>query len=229
MIAAAIEKVELHRRFALWTIFAFGTRPASVVAGFMASTGFISMWISNSATVMMMMPIATATMTALSMHSAQGTTPDEGQAADAGADRSGFNRALLLGITYSASIGGVATLIGSPPNTIAAGVLENTFQMQVSFARWMAVGTPLALVLLPLTWLYLVKIAHKMPASGLDDRAVFRRMLDEMGPMSAAETRVLAVFTVVSACWVSRGFFDIEALRHVNDSTIAIAGALALL
>lgn len=216
MIAAAIEKVQLHRRFALWTILLFGAQPRGVIAGFMAATAFISMWISNTATVMMMLPISTATIAALARKDGPPSTSTP------------FDKALLLGITYAASIGGVATLIGSPPNAIVAGVLDSTLGQPVTFGQWMAVGLPLALLLLPVTWAYLVFVAQRVPQESAGHRSFFRQMLREMGPMRTAEKRVLCVFILVGICWITRGFLEWEALRFVNDATVAIAGALSL-
>jgi len=222
LIAAAMEKWQLHRRIALKTISLIGVSPNRIVLGFMLATAFLSMWISNTATAMMMTTIGLAVITqAKALLQAQGHHDAH--------DPFPFGTALMLGIAYAASIGGVATLIGTPPNAILAGVVEKTFGISVSFTDWMLVGLPLSILMLAFTWFYLT---HIMFRSDMDElpggEQSITQALTELGPMRREETQVLAIFGLVAFAWITRGLVDIEALRFVTDSSIAIAGALAL-
>lgn len=217
LIAVTIEKWNLHHRIALHTIRIVGVTPRRIVLGFMLATALLSMWISNTATTMMMVTIAAAVLRELE---GRGGT-------DAGA--AGFGVALMLGIGYAASIGGVATLIGTPPNAIFAGVVERSFGYSISFGTWMAFGLPVALVMLVLTWLYLTRVQFRCAGGQLPGgRAYIREQLLRLGPMTRQERQVAAVFLTVACLWVLRGFYQPAALRQVQDSTIAIAGALLL-
>jgi len=222
LIAAAMEKWQLHRRIALETIRLVGVSPNRIVLGFMLATAFLSMWISNTATAMMMTTIGLAVITqAKALLQAQGRfeaqTPFP------------FGTALMLGIAYAASIGGVATLIGTPPNAILAGIAEKTFGISISFTDWMMFGLPLASLMLALTWFYLTRIMFRSDMTELPGGAQsIKQALEELGPMRREETQVLIVFGLVAFAWITRGLLDIEALRFVTDSSIAIAGALVL-
>ena len=137
--------------------------------------------------------------------------------------------ALMLGIAYAASIGGVATLIGSPPNAIFAGVLEQNYQVRVGFAAWMVFALPLSTLMLVLTWLYLTRVVFRLQNMVVPQAdALVREQLDALGVMSAAEKRVAWVFGLVAVMWIGHGFIDWAPLGAMRDSTIAIAGALAL-
>ena len=222
LIAAAIEKWQLHRRIALRTVSLVGVSPKRIVLGFMLATGFLSCWISNTAAAMLMVTIGIALL-----HQLGG---DDATAADANASAlSSFGTALMLGIAYAASIGGVATLIGTPPNAILAGIVEKRYGIVIGFARWMEFAAPLALIMLLATWYYLTHIAFR---SGLRElpggRAVIRTQLAALGPMSREERRVLGVFLLVVAAWLFRGLLNVKALAGVTDSSVAITGALLL-
>lgn len=143
--------------------------------------------------------------------------------------QSGFATALMLGIAYSASIGGVATLIGTPPNAILAGIIESSFNYTIGFAQWMKFGVPLSLCMLFICWYYLTRIAfqaefHELPGG----RISIQKQLDKLGPISSPEKKVLSVFVLVATGWLVRGLFDIQALESVTDSSIAIAGGVLL-
>ncbi|HDP88483.1 MAG TPA: DASS family sodium-coupled anion symporter [Thioalkalivibrio sp.] len=221
LIAMAIEKWSLHRRIALHTIRIVGTSPQRVIFGFMFATAFLSSWISNTATAMMMVTIGMAVLTQMS-----GVNPAQNEDERAHTD---FGTALMLGIAYAASIGGVATLIGTPPNAILAGVLERQYGYSIGFAEWMLFGLPVSLLMLLVTWLYLTRIAfrHHMDSAGGSGRAI-EHELEALGPMSRQERRVLVVFALVVFAWVARGFIDVPELAMVADSTIAMLGAMAL-
>jgi len=221
LIAMAMQKWDLHRRIALHTIHRVGVSPSRIILGFMLATAFLSMWISNTATAMMMLPIALAVINQLTMN--QLTSADECKKTPK------FGTALMLGIAYSASIGGVATLIGTPPNAILAGVVENLYQQRISFATWMSFGVPLAIVMLAIAWFYLTRLAYPVGHQTLPGvKELIRTELSELGPMSHQERWVAIVFAVVAISWISRGLFDISALTGVSDASIAMTGALLL-
>ena len=218
LIAMAIERWQLHKRIALHTVRLVGITPDRVILGFMLATAFLSCWISNTATAMLMVTIGMAVLHQLGgSKDAQSLT------------QSNFGVALMLGIAYAASIGGVATLIGTPPNAILAGVVEKQYGYSIGFAEWMLFATPLAIVMLALTWFYLTRIAFPNDVKELPGgKALIRSQLMALGPMSRQEKRVLAVFLLVVAAWLFRGLLPIEALKEVTDSAVAIFGALLL-
>jgi len=215
LIAMAMQKWNLHRRIALHTIRIVGVSPARTVLGFMLATAFLSMWISNTATAMMMLPIGLAVIA-----SHRGSD---------GSEDHGFASALMLGIAYSASIGGVATLIGTPPNAILAGVLEKTTGNSIGFADWLLFAFPLSLTMLLLAWLYLTRLAYPNRGGGSGQtRELIHQQLQQLGPLSRQEKAVATVFLCVSAGWILRGLLDVPWLKGVSDATIAMAGAVAL-
>ena len=218
LIAIAIEKWQLHKRIALHTILLVGVSSKQIVLGFMLATAFLSAWVSNTATAMMMVTIGLAVIKQAQSHNT-GKQQDD----------SAFATVLMLSIAYSASIGGIATLIGTPPNAILAGVIESNYGYTIGFAQWMSFGVPLSLIMLGLCWFYLTRIAFQSEFDELPGgKQSIRQQLNELGSMSAAETKVLAVFIMVVAGWLIRGLFDIQALESVKDSSIAMAGALML-
>jgi len=215
LIAISIEKWNLHKRMALHTILLVGISSRQIILGFMLSTAFLSAWISNTATAMMMLTIGLAVV-------------KQTQLKDSGTS-SQFSTALMLGIAYSASIGGVATLIGTPPNAILAGIIESNFNYSISFAQWMVFGAPLSMLMLILCWIYLTRIAFKPEFSELPGgKENIKQQLLDLGPISKPEKRVLLIFILVAAGWLLRGLLDIKALDSVKDSSIAMAGAILL-
>ena len=239
MIAQAIERWNLHRRIALLTVLAVGTRPRQMVGGFMAATALLSMWISNTATAMMMLPIG---LSVASLLAGRLGTPEESAAAGSQpaafppreADR--FTVCLLLGIAYASSIGGLATLVGTPPNTFLAGFMASK-GVVISFGRWMIFAVPLAATFLGITWLMLTFLFYPLgirPIPG--GRQLIRDELRRLGPMSRGEWTVLAVFALTALAWVAREPLAdwpwlaerIPLLARVNDPMIALAGAVLL-
>jgi len=217
LIAVTMEKWNLHHRIALHTIRLVGITPNRIVLGFMLATACLSMWISNTATTMMMATIAAAVLREIDRDVLE-TSPD-----------SRFGSTLMLGICYAASIGGIATLIGTPPNAIFAGVVEKTYGISISFLDWMKFALPLSLVMLGIAWIYLTRVRLRGEAPQLaGGREFILGQIDRLGPMSRAEKSVAAVFTLVALLWIVRGFYQPVALGMVTDSTIAIAGALLL-
>ncbi|MEL6924890.1 MAG: DASS family sodium-coupled anion symporter, partial [Bacteroidota bacterium] len=218
MIAIAIEKWNLHKRIALTIINAIGTSMSSIIFGFMAATAFLSMWISNTATSVMMLPIGMAIVSQLSSNNT--ITSDESNR---------FGKALMLAIAYSASIGGVATLIGTPPNLVLASVVQKIYNIEITFAQWIMFGLPISIVLLAICWFYLVRIAYPMhDAAFPGGRAEIRRQLQALGSISFEEKTVLAVFALTAFAWISRSFLLKKILPAIDDTIIAIAGALIL-
>mgnify|MGYP003969974747 CR=1 FL=1 len=224
-IAVTIEKWNLHKRIALHTIKLVGTSPDRIVMGFMLATAFLSMWISNTATTMMMLPIGIAVVGQASNMLAKNPIPGSNPLVG----NQPFGTALMLGIAYSASIGGVASLIGTPPNAILAGVYENMYGQSIDFSTWLKFGVPLSSIMLIGTWLYLTKIAYPSKIKNLpSSKELIQHEIKLLGPMSKEEFRVLLVFIFVASAWILRGIIKIEAFAMVKDSTIAIFGACLL-
>lgn len=222
-LAAGMEGSGLHRRVALTIIRRVGLGPERLVLGFMVATAFLSMWISNTATAAMMLPIGVAVVELF-----RGDQPAEGFP---------LGVALMLGIAYGASIGGVATLIGTPPNAIFAASVVELLDGEIGFGRWLLLGVPVTAVMLPLTWFLLVKVLHPPgPLSG-DARAVLEDQLARLGPASTAERRVGAIFATTALAWILRspktlGAVTLPGLQDlapgIRDSTIAMAASLVL-
>lgn len=226
MVAMALEHWGLHRRIGMWIISLVGCSPSRIVLGFMVATGFISMWMSNTATAMMMMPMGVAIVHQLvDLLRQQG---DDGSP-ERRRDIANLGTAIVLGVAYAASIGGVGTLVGSPPNIIFAGNAQKLLGVEISFAGWMLLGVPLAFLGLVLGWLYIARVAlpvSAMPVPGALD--TIRRDLRALGPMSGPEQAVLTVFCLMACAWVSRQWLITPVLPKVDDAVIAITGALLL-
>jgi sodium-dependent dicarboxylate transporter 2/3/5 len=229
MIAAAVERWGLHRRLALHVMSRLGGSPRRLVLGFMTATAAISMWTSNAATTMMMMPIAIAVIEHF----------EDGRLDTA----AGFAPALMISVAYAASIGGVGTLVGTPPNVIFAGSLTRLFPdaPPVGFATWMLLGAPIAIVMTPLAWLFLTRVAFHVPAAaGGGDGSVVARTLADLGPISVPERRVMIVFATTALLWVFRADLDVGIAtipgwtrvlanpRAIDDTVIAVAMATLL-
>lgn len=219
MIAISIEKWNLHKRIALTIIALIGTDLKMIILGFMLATAFLSMWISNTATALMMLPIGMAVVAQIGAN-LSGTQITQNM----------IGQALMLGIAYSASIGGVATIIGTPTNLVLVAVIKTFYQVEIGFAQWMMLGFPISMGLLFVCWWYLVKFAFPLPPSlklpgGKEE---IYRQIKLLGKMSTEEKRVLLVFSVVSFCWVTRSFLLQNYIPGIDDTVIAVGGALAL-
>ena len=219
VLALALEKVNLHRRIALSIINWTGTTPERVVLGFMIATGSLSMWISNTASTVVMLPIALSVIHLL-VRDEDGFTKK---------DRN-FALSVMLGIAFSANSGGIATVIGTPPNSVLIGLLENEYQTEISFLRWMTFGLPTALILIGICYLVLVK--WMFPCKGLQfgaSRGVIREELKKLGPPSPRERMVLSIFGVTVFLWVFRTLINrwIPGLE-LSDTSISMFGAIAL-
>lgn len=222
-IAVTMERWNLHRRIALNTIKLVGVSPSRMIFGFMAATAFLSMWVSNTATTMMMVPIGLAVI-----QQAFGFEGHELKAGGSGPEYN-FGTALMLGIAYAASIGGVATIIGTPPNTIMVAMIGKMYGQHIGFAQWMAFGVPLSVITLLVCWFLLTRVLFPMGGLSLAGGAeIIDHELAQLGPMKKEEKYIVAVGCLVGFCWIVRGFIKIPELKMVHDATIGIAGALIL-
>lgn len=220
LMAQAMQRWNLSRRVALRVLSISGDKPASIIAGVMAATAFLSMWVSNTATAMMMLPIGLSIIHTI-------PTPDK---AHARKPVSAFSAALMLGIAYAATIGGMGTLIGTPPNALFAGFMTEALGVDVSFARWMLFGIPAVLILLPVAWLVLTRIAFSVPRSlpGLKDHTLVTRV-GMLGPMSSGEKRVALLLCVAAIAWMTRPITEILAPQlALSDAGIAITVAVMM-
>ena len=220
LLAIAIEKWGLHKRIALNIIHLIGTNVTSIILGFMIATAGLSMWISNTATSVMMLPIGMAIISQLRDNPA--TIVDENKE---------FGKALMLSVAYSASIGGMATLIGTPPNLVLAGVVRELYDVEISFYQWLLFGLPISMILLVLCWFYLTRIAFRFKEKAFPGgRAEIKRQLESYGSMSFEEKSVLAVFVMTATAWICRSFVQkqLELLPRLDDTIIAMAAGLTL-
>ncbi len=217
LIAAAMQSWGLHRRIALRIVKIAGTGPQGIIAGFMLATAFLSMWISNTATAVMMYAVG------ISMVEFVAARVDD----PAKARR--FGIALLLGVAYSASIGGVGTLIGTPPNTLLAGFLNDTYGIRIDFSTWMLMGIPLVVVMLPLTWLLLCRVIFPVKDIDLGGAAgLIDEELQQMGTMSRGERIVLTVFLCTALLWIFRQPLVGLTGLVITDTSIALLAAIVL-
>ncbi|HQX46672.1 MAG TPA: DASS family sodium-coupled anion symporter [Steroidobacteraceae bacterium] len=217
LIGLAMERWQLHKRIAYAIIAAVGNHPRQLVLGVMIATAFMSMWVSNTSTTLMMLPVASSIVALVA-------TGGREQAA------ANFVTATLLGVAYAATIGGLGTLIGSPTNALVQGFMAKNFGYDLSFATWLSFGIPTVLVLLPLTWLILTRVAlpFDLPADALP-RDAMRKALHALGPMTAAERRVAAVALATAILWISRPWLgQLPGLTGLTDTVISIAAGLAL-
>ena len=227
IIALAIEKWGLHRRIALKITTLLGTSPAKVVMGFMCGTAFMSMWISNTATAMMMLPIGLAVIS---------------ETSEIIGKESKFATVLMLGIAYGASVGGIATPIGTPPNIVFLGQFTKTFPdaPEISFFNWIKVFLPLTVILIPVVWFVLLKVMGLRSQKIKMGREIIRDELKKLGRMDSGEKRILIVFAITAFLWIFRsdiatGLFTIPGwsrlLPHpglIHDATVAVFMATIL-
>jgi sodium-dependent dicarboxylate transporter 2/3/5 len=220
ILAKGLERWQLHRRLAVTVLRAVGQNPQMLVAGMMAITAFLSMWVSNTATAMVMLPIAQSIVTTLCD---QPSKEREHLLAT-------FAPALMLAIAYGATIGGMGTLIGTPPNALFAGFLEGSYGITIGFAKWMLVGVPAVLVLLPITWVLLTRITFRVPTSLPASVSVLApQERGKSRPMEQQEIIVTCVMTGVALLWLTRPFLETAAPGlPLSDAGIAMAGALLL-
>ena len=218
ILAVAIEKWDLHKRIALNIINLIGTRIKFIILGFMVATAFLSMWISNTATSVMMLPIGMAIISQIK------NNPDTDEN-----ENNNFGKALMLAIAYSASIGGVATLIGTPPNLVFAGVVEELYGIEISFTKWLMLGFPISVFLLFICWKYLTSIAYSFQKKELPGgKSEIKRLLKELGKVSPQEKKVIAVFGLTALAWISRSFLLQGIFPFLDDTIIAMIAGIVL-
>ncbi|MAT90186.1 MAG: anion transporter [Flavobacteriaceae bacterium] len=219
VIALALEKVQLHKRIALSILKLTGTRANGIVLGFMLATALMSMWISNTASTVVMLPIAVSVISLL-MNDADGFTKKD----------QNFALTIMLGIAFAANIGGMSTLIGTPPNSVMLAFLNEQYQIDIGFFQWMKLGVPLSALLLAITYLMLVKVFYpnglgNLKASG----EIIQTELEKLGPMSRGEKTVLAIFLLTAMAWMLRGPLNTWFPNlNLTDTTISMVAAIAM-
>ena len=219
VLALALEKVNLHKRIALTIIHKTGTTPNRVILGFMIATAFMSMWISNTASTVVMLPIALSVIQLL-VQSDGVFTKEERH----------FSLSVMLGIAFSANAGGIATVIGTPPNSVLIGLLENEYNMEISFLKWMIIGLPFSVTMIGI--IYFVLTRWMFPNKGIEfasSNALIAQKLSDLGPTSPQEKHVLRIFAITVFLWVFRtlinSFFPSLGL---SDTMISVGCAIAL-
>lgn len=219
VLALGLEKVNLHRRIALTIIKKTGTTPNKVILGFMIATASMSMWISNTASTVVMLPIA---LSVIHLLTNENKNPNKNQ--------KNFALSVMLGIAFSANAGGIATVIGTPPNSVLIGLLESEYQIQISFVKWMMIGLPFALILIAI--IYVVLVHWIFPTKDLQFKTsnnVIDEELKKLGSISPREKQVLWVFVIIVFFWIFRTLINsIFPFLKLSDTTISIIGALAL-
>lgn len=218
MIGLAIEKWNLHRRIALNIIRITGTSGDRIVLGFILASGLLSMWLSNTATTMMMFPIAVSVI-----HVMRENNKGVGNIAN-------FSLTIMLAIAYASNFGGIATIIGTPPNVAYVGYIEKKYSYNVDFLNWMLICTPLAILLL--ISLYWVMVKWLFPNHIKSDFATKQLIKDELaalGPVSNNEKRVLVIFISTALLWITKDLINVtQSVIKLNDTIIAVIGAVAL-
>ena len=217
-MAIAIEKWKLHKRIALNIIKIVGTKKTNIILGFMIATAFLSMWISNTATAVMILPVGLAIISQLKDN--PNTIENENVI---------FGKTLMLAIAYSASIGGMATLIGTPPNLVLAGVVKTSYNIEINFLQWMSFGLPVSILLLFICWKYLTSVAYNFKnesfESGVEE---IDKQINSLGEMSYEEKSVLTVFILTALAWITQSFFIKNYVPNIDDTIIAIIAAVVL-
>lgn len=214
VLAIAMQKWELHRRLALKILSLMGANPKAIIFGFILSTAFISMWVSNTATALMMLPIAISVLELISTQ------------AESNLERN-FGVVLVLSIAYSSSIGGIGTLIGSPPNALFAGFMDSTYGISISFIDWMKVGVPIMIVSLPLMFYLLITIYPIRLKEIPGGKEMINRELRSLGKMGFEEKMVALVFLLAAAMWSFSPLIK-EVIPGFSDTGVAIFVAFLL-
>ncbi len=220
MLALALQKANLHKRIAYFILSYVSSSARSIVLGFMLVSAILSMWMTNTSTTMMLLPIALSILSTMESEDLNFTE----------SERKNFQLSLLLGIAYAATIGGMSTLVGTPPNAFLVGFMNDTYNVQLDFAKWMLIGIPLSVVLLPLAWISLTRwvypVNFKTPDSAQSKLAAQRKAL---GPIRKEEWRVGVLFLCVAFAWMTRPFlakwFSLDGL---SDAGIAMTAAVLL-
>jgi sodium-dependent dicarboxylate transporter 2/3/5 len=216
LLAEGIQKWGLHKRIALKIIKFIGVSPKRIIAGFMLSSAFLSMWISNTATALMMLPIGLSVISVIKSSKGLGEK-----------EQKKFSIALLLSIAYSCSIGGITTLIGTPPNALMSAFMLETYKVDISFAKWMLIGFPFTLISLPITYILLTRIIFKLDIKLKLDKSIIENEIKAIGKISKEERIVEIVFVITALLWIIRPIIS-KYINGISDSGIAIFGALLL-
>ncbi len=212
IIAISMQRWNLHKRIALSIIAAVGMNQRSILTGFMLATAVLSMWVSNTATTLMVLPIAISVVELA--RGSQSTLVSDN-----------FSRALLIGLAYASSIGGLGTLVGTPPNALLAGFLHESYNITIGFAQWMAVGLPLVLIGLPIGFFVLTVLAFPLTRTSTTlGHNIIRDELEKLGPMTSPEKKTAAIFALVAILWICRPLLS-KFLPGLTDTGIALLGA----
>ncbi len=229
IIAEAIQKWNLHKRIAVTIVNLLGSNPKTIILGFMIATWFLSMWMSNTATTLMMMPIGLAVLTSF------------GEKLEKSTDMLNFSKTLMLSIAYAATIGGIATLVGTPPNLVLAGMYQKLFNQQITFSQWFEIGFPISLFTLAFAWFYMVTFGFPFKNLPKDKiKSVIKEEKENLGPMKNKKKVVLIIFALVALGWITRGDIVIGNFRipgwtnlfpykkFISDATVAMFFAILL-
>ena len=229
IIAIAMEKWLLHKRIALWIIRLIGGSPSTIVLGFMAASAFLSMWISNTATAVMMVPIGLDIISRMEVGFGEDVSHN-------------FSVALMLGIAYACSMGGISTLVGTPPNLSFSRIFIITFPgaEPVAFGQWLIMALPLSIIMIAVIWLLLTKLYFRFPSHLKADKNLIKNEYKDLGPVSFEEKAVMAVFAAAAFLWVFRQNISIGAITipgwsrlmpypsMIDDGTVAVFMSLVL-
>ncbi|KKB35382.1 putative sodium-dependent transporter (huNaDC-1) [Bacillus thermotolerans] len=215
MIALAMEKWNLHKRIAIIIVSKVGANPKRIVLGFMLATGFLSMWVSNTAAVMMMLPIGTA-ITFQALANIRKGQDDTNLVKT-------FEKALIFGIGFAGTIGGFGTLIGTPPNIILAATIQKLYNVEITFATWLFFAAPIALVLISFTWFYLVNVAFRVKLQEIPGgKKLIEEERKKLGKMSFEEKSVFSLFLFAAFMWISRTYLWTDLIPGISDTMIAL-------
>ena len=220
IIGLAMQHTGLHKRIAYYIISKFKKGPKSIIFGFMLGTAFLSMWISNSATAIMMLPIALSIITVLNENKIK-------------PKNNNFDKALVLSIAFSATIGGIATIIGTPPNTVMAAMLSELYNYEISFVDWLKIGLPTSIILLPIAWIILTYLCFPINSETIVKDSIIKNKIKSLGKISQDEVLVGVVFIFTAFLWISRKWIsslleNTIPIGAINDSSIAIFAAIIL-
>ncbi len=214
VIAIAMEKWQLHRRIAISILNVVGVKPSSIIFGFIIASAFLSMWVSNTATAIMMLPIAVSILDLVDSDDKKG--------------KLNFEIALILSIAYACNIGGMGTLIGTPPNALLAGFLNENYGIEISFLQWMMVGVPLMIISLPIMYFVLTKVAYPIKLKELKGgKDLIKNQLESLGKISNQEKKVAIVFVSAALLWIFRPLIG-NIIPGLSDAGIAILAAVIL-
>ena len=214
LIALAMQRWNLHKRLAINLIRALGTRPTRVIAGFLLTGALTSMWVSNTATAMMMLPIATSVVALV--------------ATGERTSHQNLGPALMLAVAYGATTGGMATLIGTPPNALLAGYMGKIYDVDIGFGQWMLIGLPVTFLALPVVYFVLTRISFRLSNQEIPGmKALLEHEKQQLGSFGTGEKVVAGVFVSTALCWIFRPWIA-ASIPMISDTTIAIGGALAL-